>query len=65
MEMSFNPDITKKAHEIIFSRKKNGTSQPSLYFNNARIQRQFVQKHLVLLLDEKLSCLGNIILLSS
>ena len=39
-KMSFNLDITKPAQEIIFSRKKNDTSYPSLYFNNARMQRQ-------------------------
>ena len=44
--MSFNPDITKQAQEIIFSRKKNAASHPSLYSNNAQIQRQSVQKHL-------------------
>ena len=52
--MLFNPNITKQAQEIIFSRKKNDTSHPSLYFNNAQLQRQSVQKHLGLL-DEKLS----------
>ena len=53
--MSFNPDITKQAQEIIFSRKKNDKSHPSLYFNDARIKRQSVKKHLDLFLDEKLS----------
>ena len=51
--MSFNPDITKQAQEIIFSRKKNDTSHPSLYCNNARIQQQSVRKHLGLFSDEK------------
>ena len=32
-----NPDIAKQAQEIIFSRTKNDTSHPSLYFNNTRI----------------------------
>ena len=36
--MSFNPDITKQAREMIFSRKKNNTNDPSLYFHSARIQ---------------------------
>ena len=58
--MSFNPDITKQAQEIIFSRKKNNTSHPSLYFNNTRIQRKSVQKHLDLFLHEKLSFLEDI-----
>ena len=59
-EMSFNPDTTKQAQEIIFSRKKNNTSHPSLYFNNTPIQRKSVQKHLGLFLDEKLSFLEHI-----
>ena len=33
-KMSFNN--TKQAQEIIFSRAKNDTIHPSLYFNNAR-----------------------------
>ena len=46
MKMSFNPDITKQAQEIIFSRKKNDTSHPSLYFNNTQIQQRYAHKHL-------------------
>ena len=57
--MPFNPDVTKKAQDIIFSWKKNDTCYPSLYFNNAQIQ-QSVQKHLGLFLDEKPSLLGHI-----
>ena len=37
-KISFNPDITKQAQEITFSRKKNDTNHASSYFNNARIQ---------------------------
>ena len=58
--MSFNPDITKEAQEIVFSRKKNDTSYLSLCFNNAQIQRQSAQKHLGLILDEKLSFFKHI-----
>ena len=58
--MSVNPDITKQAQEIIFSRKKNNTSHPSLYFNNTPIQRKSVQNHLGLFLDEKHSFLEHI-----
>ena len=59
-KMLLNPDITKQVQEIIFSRKKIDAGHPSLYFNNARIQRQSVQKHLGLFLDEKLSVLEHI-----
>ena len=55
MEMSFNPDRTKQAQEIIFSRKKNATTHPSLFFNNSEIKLSSNQKHLGLTLDSKLS----------
>ena len=58
-KVSFNPDITKQAREF-FSQKENNLSHPILYFNDAQIQRQFVQKHLGLFLDEKLSFLEYI-----
>ena len=58
-KVSFNPDIAKQAQEIIFYQKKNETSHPSLYFNNARIQRQSVQKHLGFFLDGKLPFFGR------
>ena len=58
--MSLNPHITKKAQEIIFIRKKNDTSHPSLHLDNARIQRQSVQKHVGLILDKKLLFLEHI-----
>ena len=45
-KMSFNPDITKQAQEIIFSRKKNNTNHPSLYFNDTPIHRKSIQKYL-------------------
>ena len=57
--MLFNPDITKQA-QIIFSWKKNDTSDSSLYFNNTWIQWKSVQKHFGLFLDEKLSFLEHI-----
>ena len=57
--MSFNPDITKQAQKNIFSRTKNNTSHPSLYFNNTRIQRKSVQKHFRLFLHEQLSFLKH------
>ena len=37
--MSLNRDIAKQAQEIIFSRNKNDTCHPILYFNNAQIQQ--------------------------
>ena len=44
--MSFNPDKTKPAHEVIFSRKTENTIYPNLYFNNVPIVKTTSQKHL-------------------
>ena len=43
--MSFNPGIAKQAQEVVFSRKKNGASHPSLSFNNAWVEPQSIQKY--------------------
>ena len=37
-KMPFNLDGTKQAQEIIFSRKKNATTHPPLFFNNSEIK---------------------------
>ena len=50
--MPFNR--TKQAQEIIFARKKNATTHPTLFFNNSEIKFTSNQKHLVLTLDSKL-----------
>ena len=54
-KMSFNPDVSKQAQEVIFSRKKNISNHPALFFNNLPINRKSTQKHPGLLLDEKLN----------
>ena len=53
--MSFNPDRTKEAEEIIFSRKKNATTHQPLFFNNSEIKLSWNHKHLGLTVDSKLS----------
>ena len=53
--MSFNPDRTKQAQEIIFFGKKNATTHPPLFFNNSEIKLSSNQKHLGLTVDSKLS----------
>ena len=55
-KMSFNPDLTKQAKEVIFSKKKivPGT-HPSLIFYNSLIEQDTTQKHLGLTLDHKLT----------
>ena len=54
-KMSFNPDPSKQAQEIIFSRKKMKSSHPSVYFSNIPVSSTSVHKHLGMLLDDKLS----------
>ena len=54
-KMSFNPDPSKQAQEIIFSRKKMKSSNPSVYFNNIPVSSTSVHKHLGMLLNDKLS----------
>ena len=52
--MSFNPDPNKQAQEVIFSRKIQKSSQPSLIFNNNIVTQSLTQKHLGMFLDTKL-----------
>ena len=54
-KMSFNPDPSKQAQEVIFSRKINKVHHPLLLFNNSTIQQISSQKHLGIHLDEELT----------
>ena len=54
-KMNFNPDPTKQATEVIFSRKNKPVNHPTLYFNNSPVTSAPFQKHLRLFLDEKLT----------
>ena len=54
-KMLFNPDPTKPAQEVLFSRKKKTLNHPTLSFNNIHVERASSQKHLGLILDEKLN----------
>ena len=54
-KMSFNPDISKQAQEVIFSRKLKKTPHPPLMFNSNLVNKAFSQKHLGIILDESLS----------
>ena len=53
-KMNFNPDPTKQAHEVIFSRKTKEIYHPPLVFNNTNISQSSSQKHLGVILDSKL-----------
>ena len=52
-KMSFNPDVSKQAQEIIFSKKSQKLFHPAVLFNSIPVQRSTVQKHLGVYLDEK------------
>ena len=54
-KMDFNPDPTKPAKSILFSRKVNAVSHPEIYYNENPIQQTNSHKHLGLILDKKLS----------
>ena len=56
--MSFNPDSSKQAQEVIFFCKINKPSHPVLIFNNNQVIQTPYQKHLGLFLDEKLNFWG-------
>ena len=52
---NFNPDHSKQAQEVIFSRKTVKVSHPSITFNTVPIALTTCPKHLGLYLDEKLN----------
>ena len=54
-KMSFNPDPSKRAQEVIFFRKLQKTSHPFIYFNSNPIEQVSSQKHLGIILDTKLN----------
>ena len=53
--MSFNPDPSKQAQEVVFSRKVQITCHPSIYFNNKSFKQVPSQKNLGLILGSKLN----------
>ena len=54
-KMNFNPDPSKQAQELLFSRKISSKPYPSLYFNDNPVHQVQLQQHLGLFLDQKLS----------
>ena len=59
-KMSFNPDPTKPAEEILFSHKRSQPAHPPLTFNGVEVKRVDEHKHLGLILDPKLSFTAHI-----
>ena len=54
-KMSFNLDPSKQAQEVIFSRKTKKEYHPPLAFNNNNVSETNSQKHLGVVLDNRLS----------
>ena len=53
--MSFNPDPSKQAQGVIFSKKcTKEDHHPPIYFNDVPVTQTIVQKHIELYLDEEL-----------
>ena len=48
----FNPDSSKPAQEVLFSRKKKIQVHPNTSLNNVQVERVSYQKHLGISLDE-------------
>ena len=56
----FNPEVTKQAQEVIFSRKSQKVTHPTVYLNNSPVTWSSSQKHLGIHLDEKLNFIHHI-----
>ena len=54
-KMSFNSDPNKQAQEVIFTRKSKNKHHTPLMFNKSKVFQSMTQKHLGLILDNKLS----------
>ena len=53
--MSFKPNPSKQAQEVIFSCKIKKLPHPCLFFNNNNVLQAYSQKHLGVILDVKLT----------
>ena len=53
--MSFNAELLKQAQEVLFSNKVTKANHPNIIFNGNRVQKSANQKHLGLILDEKVT----------
>ena len=58
--MLFNSDTNKPAQVVLFSRKKKTQNHPKLSLNNIQVEKVSHQKHLGIILDEKLNFKENI-----
>ena len=54
-KMSFNPDINRQVEEVYFSQRRTKSLPSPIIFNNNNVLNSPCQKHLDLVLDNKLS----------
>ena len=54
-KMTFNPDLTKQAIEVVFSAKKNKLEHPNLSLNDIPVAKKDDTKHLGVYLDSALN----------
>ena len=54
-KMSFNPDPNKQVQEVTFTRKSKNICHPPLIFDKSNVFQSTSQKHLSLILDNRLS----------
>ena len=62
--MNFNPEPTKQAQEVSFSRKTKKLPHPPLVLDNANVTQSLYQKHLGIILDSKLTFENHINMLT-
>ena len=58
-KMAFNPDPTKQAQEVVFSKKPQQSFHPNLYFNKFGVEKVQTQKHFGFKLDKKTKFQGT------
>ena len=58
--MSFNPDPTKQAVQVVFTRKSKQIDHPKIYFYDIEVKTVNDHKHFSLILDSKLSFISQI-----
>ena len=63
--MNFNPNPSKQAQEVIFSRKSKKISHPLSFFNNIQVSQSPSQKHLGITLDEQLRLCKHLKMMAS
>ena len=59
-KMSFNPDLSKQAVEVIFSKNNTECEIDHLVFNNIPVKRVQETKHLGVILDKKLNFISHV-----